>query len=66
MVSFGLQNADPDVRVDMETFLSKVVPEVRHLWTAIGPILSGTVMPACVEEAPLLGKHLSSKSLSWS
>lgn len=24
-----LQNADPDVRVDMETFLSKVVPEVR-------------------------------------
>lgn len=25
-----LQNADPDVRVDMETFLSKVVPEVRR------------------------------------
>ena len=24
-----LQNADPDVRVDMETFLNKVVPEVR-------------------------------------
>ena len=26
-----LQNADPDVRVDMETFLSKVVPEVSKL-----------------------------------
>ena len=24
-----LQNADPDVRVDMETFLSKIVPEVN-------------------------------------
>ena len=35
---FGfLQNADPDVRVDMETFLSKVVPEVWapcYPWTS--------------------------------
>jgi hypothetical protein len=25
-----LQNADPDVRVDMETFLNQTVPEVRQ------------------------------------
>lgn len=30
-----LQNADPDVRVDMETFLSKVVPEVRVIWSGL-------------------------------
>ena len=47
MTSFCLQNADPDVRVDMETFLSKVVPEVRQFQRPVLQILFVTVMPAC-------------------
>lgn len=34
--SLLLQNADPDVRVDMETFLNKVVPEVTVVLTRPG------------------------------
>ena len=50
MTSFCLQNADPDVRVDMETFLSKVVPEVRHVQLPVVPVLFVTMMPACMEK----------------
>jgi thiamine phosphate synthase YjbQ (UPF0047 family) len=32
---YTAQNADPDVRVDMETFLNHVVPEVSCLQTIL-------------------------------